>query len=103
MKFPAMHRISGKVCRSKLGSIQLGLGSRYIIIRTNMYLPAYVHMYYIWYTYTVVNICMCVIVCRFSAEPKFSAPITNVTAPVGREAILACVVQDLSTYKVMIT
>ncbi|XP_077288081.1 neurotrimin-like [Arctopsyche grandis] len=43
---------------------------------------------------------MCIIVCRFSAEPKFSAPITNVTAPVGREAILACVVQDLSTYKV---
>lgn len=39
-------------------------------------------------------------VCLFSAEPKFSAPITNVTVPVGREAILACVVQDLSTYKV---
>lgn len=37
----------------------------------------------------------------FSAEPKFSAPITNVTAPVGREAILACIVQDLSAYKVL--
>ncbi|GLH14852.1 Uncharacterized protein GBIM_19158 [Gryllus bimaculatus] len=31
--------------------------------------------------------------------PKFGEPITNVTAPVGREAILACLVDDLSTYK----
>ncbi|XP_077288079.1 opioid-binding protein/cell adhesion molecule homolog [Arctopsyche grandis] len=37
---------------------------------------------------------------RYVSEPKFSAPITNVTAPVGREAILACIVQDLSAYKV---
>lgn len=36
----------------------------------------------------------------FSAEPKFSAAITNVTVPVGREAILACIVQNLSAYKV---
>ncbi|CAG9133131.1 unnamed protein product [Plutella xylostella] len=34
------------------------------------------------------------------AEPGFSAPITNVTAPLGREAILACTVHNLSTYKV---
>ncbi|EFN73563.1 hypothetical protein EAG_11375 [Camponotus floridanus] len=31
--------------------------------------------------------------------PSFSAPITNVTIPVGREAILSCVVANLSTYK----
>ncbi|XP_032679470.1 lachesin-like [Odontomachus brunneus] len=35
-----------------------------------------------------------------SEGPSFSAPITNVTVPVGREAILACVVANLSTYKV---
>ncbi|CAD7086328.1 unnamed protein product [Hermetia illucens] len=34
------------------------------------------------------------------ADPKFSAPIQNVTAPVGREALLTCVVQDLGSYKV---
>ncbi|XP_050466543.1 neurotrimin-like isoform X3 [Cataglyphis hispanica] len=33
-------------------------------------------------------------------DPKFKEPITNVTAPVGREAILSCVVQDLAGYKV---
>ncbi|CAH1647180.1 unnamed protein product [Spodoptera littoralis] len=33
-------------------------------------------------------------------EPGFSAPIANVTAPLGREAILACTVHNLSTYKV---
>ncbi|XP_049828521.1 opioid-binding protein/cell adhesion molecule homolog isoform X1 [Schistocerca gregaria] len=32
--------------------------------------------------------------------PKFAEPISNVTTPVGREAILVCVVEDLSTYKV---
>ncbi|XP_028044529.1 lachesin isoform X2 [Monomorium pharaonis] len=32
--------------------------------------------------------------------PSFSAPITNVTVPVGREATLSCVVANLSTYKV---
>ncbi|XP_049870189.1 lachesin-like [Pectinophora gossypiella] len=33
-------------------------------------------------------------------EPGFSGPIANVTAPLGREAILACSVHNLSTYKV---
>ncbi|CAG4993065.1 unnamed protein product [Parnassius apollo] len=33
-------------------------------------------------------------------EPGFSAPIANVTAPLGREAIMACTVHNLSTYKV---
>ncbi|CAH0553150.1 unnamed protein product, partial [Brassicogethes aeneus] len=33
-------------------------------------------------------------------NPKFSAPITNVTVPVGREAILSCLVEDLGQYKV---
>lgn len=35
------------------------------------------------------------------SDPKFKEPITNVTAPVGREAILSCVVQDLAGYKVI--
>ncbi|XP_034472190.1 limbic system-associated membrane protein [Drosophila innubila] len=34
------------------------------------------------------------------ADPKFSYPIANVTAPVGRDAFLTCVVQDLGPYKV---
>ncbi|XP_014470461.1 PREDICTED: neurotrimin-like [Dinoponera quadriceps] len=33
-------------------------------------------------------------------DPKFKEPIANVTASVGREAILSCVVQDLAGYKV---
>ncbi|XP_047526022.1 lachesin-like isoform X1 [Pieris napi] len=33
-------------------------------------------------------------------EPGFSGPIENVTAPLGREAVLACAVHNLSTYKV---
>lgn len=33
-------------------------------------------------------------------EPGFTGPIANVTAPLGREAILACTVHNLSTYKV---
>jgi hypothetical protein len=32
--------------------------------------------------------------------PKFGAPIQNVTVPVGREAVLSCVVDNLQTYKV---
>ncbi|XP_073992988.1 neurotrimin-like isoform X2 [Rhodnius prolixus] len=32
--------------------------------------------------------------------PKFAEPISNVTVPVGREATLVCVVDDLSSYKV---
>lgn len=35
-----------------------------------------------------------------SDEPGFSGPIANVTAPLGREAILACTVHNLSSYKV---
>lgn len=35
-----------------------------------------------------------------SENPKFSEPITNVTVAVGREAILACQVEDLGQYKV---
>lgn len=38
----------------------------------------------------------------FTADPKFSAPIANVTVAVGREAILTCVVHDLGAYKVRI-
>ncbi|XP_049531924.1 lachesin-like isoform X2 [Anopheles darlingi] len=33
-------------------------------------------------------------------DPKFSSPIANVTAAVGREATLTCVVHDLGAYKV---
>ncbi|XP_044757208.1 neurotrimin-like [Coccinella septempunctata] len=36
----------------------------------------------------------------FLENPKFTAPITNVTVPVGREAILTCLVEDLGQYKV---
>ena len=32
--------------------------------------------------------------------PKFGQPINNVTIPVALEATLACVVEDLATYKV---
>lgn len=38
--------------------------------------------------------------CSLSDVPKFGELISNVTASVGREAILACVVDDLATYKV---
>ncbi|GFG32012.1 hypothetical protein Cfor_08531, partial [Coptotermes formosanus] len=38
--------------------------------------------------------------CSLSDVPKFGELINNVTASVGREAILACVVDDLATYKV---
>lgn len=33
-------------------------------------------------------------------DPKFSAAIANYTVPVGREAVLTCLVQDLGSYKV---
>ncbi|KOB70973.1 Opioid-binding protein/cell adhesion molecule [Operophtera brumata] len=36
-------------------------------------------------------------------EPGFSSPIANVTAPLGREAVLACAVHNLSSYKVCST
>ncbi|KAL5233391.1 hypothetical protein ACI65C_000801 [Semiaphis heraclei] len=32
--------------------------------------------------------------------PKFAEPITNVTVPVGREATIVCIVDDLGSYKV---
>uniref|UniRef100_A0AAG5DBF8 Ig-like domain-containing protein n=1 Tax=Anopheles atroparvus TaxID=41427 RepID=A0AAG5DBF8_ANOAO len=32
-------------------------------------------------------------------DPKFSMPIANVTAAVGRDATLTCVVHDLGAYK----
>lgn len=35
-----------------------------------------------------------------AADPKFSAPILNVTVPVSRDAILTCKVHDLVQYKV---
>ncbi|KAF0768910.1 neurotrimin-like, partial [Aphis craccivora] len=31
--------------------------------------------------------------------PKFAEPITNVTVPVGREATIVCIVDDLGSYK----
>ncbi|XP_065090822.1 protein amalgam-like [Ochlerotatus camptorhynchus] len=33
-------------------------------------------------------------------DPKFSAPISNVTVPVGREGVMTCTVHDLHKYKV---
>ncbi|XP_049834060.1 lachesin-like [Schistocerca gregaria] len=36
-----------------------------------------------------------------SPEPEFAAPIGNLTAPVGREAVLSCVVDNLGKYKVV--
>ncbi|EAA10084.3 AGAP008776-PA, partial [Anopheles gambiae str. PEST] len=34
-------------------------------------------------------------------DPKFSAPIANVTVPVGREGVMTCTVHDLYKYKVI--
>lgn len=36
----------------------------------------------------------------FLEMPKFAEPITNVTVPIGREATLVCIVDDLGSYKV---
>lgn len=36
----------------------------------------------------------------FVADPKFSGPILNATVAVGRDAVLTCMVEDLSAYKV---
>ena len=33
--------------------------------------------------------------------PKFGEPLQNLTIPVGREALLSCVVDNLQTYKVI--
>nr|XP_018907767.1 PREDICTED: neurotrimin-like [Bemisia tabaci] len=35
-----------------------------------------------------------------SDSPQFVEPIANITVPVGREAVLACVVKGLETYKI---
>jgi hypothetical protein len=35
-------------------------------------------------------------------EPSFLMPIDNITVPVGRDATLNCVVQNLGNYKVFI-
>ncbi|XP_033607593.1 lachesin-like [Cryptotermes secundus] len=47
---------------------------------------------------------LCIFVCPVATDitdvPKFGQPINNVTVPVAREATLACVVEDLATYKV---
>lgn len=41
------------------------------------------------------------LICAFLLDvPRFGEPIINVTAPVGREATLVCVVDDLGSYKV---
>lgn len=36
----------------------------------------------------------------FADNPKFSSPIANVTVAVGREALIECGVDNLSTFKV---
>nr|XP_018912263.1 PREDICTED: protein amalgam-like [Bemisia tabaci] len=36
----------------------------------------------------------------FTESPSFGEPIANVTVPLGREAMMTCVVNDLGTYKV---
>lgn len=38
--------------------------------------------------------------CPLAADPKFSGPINNVTVPVGRDALLTCIVHDLASFKV---
>jgi hypothetical protein len=35
-----------------------------------------------------------------TAEPHFSESIRNVTVPLGREAVLSCVINNLADYKV---
>lgn len=37
----------------------------------------------------------------FTDLPKFGEPLQNITVPVGREALLSCVVDNLQTYKVI--
>lgn len=38
----------------------------------------------------------------FTDQPKFGERLQNITIPVGREALLICVVDNLQTYKVNI-
>ncbi|XP_026843104.1 neurotrimin [Drosophila persimilis] len=48
--------------------------------------------------------CVCLSRASFSelnnSDPKFSGPINNVTSPVGRDAVLTCVVHELVSFKV---
>ncbi|BFF95124.1 neurotrimin [Drosophila madeirensis] len=48
--------------------------------------------------------CVCLSRASFSelnnSDPKFSGPINNVTVPVGRDAMLTCVVHELVSFKV---
>lgn len=67
-----------------------------ILKNLNIYLIALV---YVSYTLTLITGHAIFI----SENPKFSEPITNVTAAVGREAILACKVEDLGQYKVSLS
>lgn len=52
-------------------------------------------------THTLAQILTNISTVNLSTDPKFSAPIANVTAAVGREAILTCQVVDLGSYKVI--
>lgn len=33
-------------------------------------------------------------------EPYFASPLQNVSVPIGREAVLSCIVNNLGTYKI---
>ncbi|XP_052837690.1 opioid-binding protein/cell adhesion molecule homolog [Drosophila gunungcola] len=48
--------------------------------------------------------CLCLSRASFSelnnSDPKFSGPINNSTVPVGRDALLTCIVHDLVSFKV---
>lgn len=48
----------------------------------------------LWFNFFCISI--------VTADPQYSAPILNVTVPVGREAILTCSVEALGSYKVSI-
>lgn len=43
---------------------------------------------------------LCLFLFSFTDLPKFGEPLHNSTIPIGREAILSCVVDNLQTYKV---
>lgn len=49
-----------------------------------------------WTTFLVLN----KISLSVTEIPKFTEGIANMTIPVGREAVLTCVVEELSNYKV---
>ncbi|XP_021923928.1 neurotrimin-like isoform X2 [Zootermopsis nevadensis] len=48
----------------------------------------------------LLGVFICPVTTDITDVPKFGQPINNVTIPVAREATLACVVEDLATYKV---